>query len=191
VKEKVCLCLRCCLLGCDYHVTWEINTDISKESFASIFYPEDGSSVIWVLIYQTIWHHIQYDSIFIVSAMRTPMLHSVWVIIITVAYATRVRKSQVINSIVSSSHLLQNVCHCYAWHYYSPVLQGWKYGIQVCWLRQLRFEHPLRVNCPSKCWVRPSWTVSAKGRGASSSWHCCILLCVRNIGSYSMFRDCL
>jgi len=148
-----------------------------------------GSSVIWALFYQTIWHHIQNDSIFIVSAMRTPMLHSVWVIFITVSHATRVRTSQVI--IVYSSHLLQIVCHCYAWHYYHPVLQGWKYGKQVWQLRQLRFEHPLPVNCPSKCWVRPSWTVSAKGTGASSSQHCCILLFVGNIGSYSMFRDCL
>jgi hypothetical protein len=174
------------------HVTWDINTDISKESVASIFYPEDGGSRFLCsmgtylpdcMISHPKWQYLHS------LCHENSHVTSVWVIFITVAHAKRVRTSQVINSVVSSSHLLQIVCHCYAWHCYSLVLQGWKYGKQGWW--QLRFEHPLPGNCPSKCWVRPSWTVSAKGRGVSSSWHCCILLCVGNIGSYSMFRDCL
>ena len=97
-----------------YHVTWEINTDISKEPVAFILWMEAvGSSVIWVLTYQTTWHHIQNDSIFIVPAMRTRMfmcchiqfeaclsLYCSWY---TYSCHTWVRTSQVINSVVSSS----------------------------------------------------------------------------------------
>jgi hypothetical protein len=61
--------------GLCYHVTWEINTYMSKVLVASIFYPEDGGSrfLCNVGTYQTI-HHIENDSMFILPALRSPIL---------------------------------------------------------------------------------------------------------------------
>ena len=97
-----------------YHVIWEINTNISKESFASIFYPEDGGRRflcnMGTYLPDCMTSHPKWQYLCSLCHENSHVT-SVWVIFITVINATWVRTSQVINSVASSSHLLQIVCH--------------------------------------------------------------------------------